>query len=148
VLNTEQNYQGGCRCQSVRYQFTGQPLLTYRCHCLDCQLASGDESILALWVKAKSLQLTGQIVYSTSIADSGRKISRGNCSHCNSLIIARLSLPGIRGIFALSLDHPETFSPSYDIWTTRAKNTIALNPPAQCFSNGFSNHFISYYLSK
>jgi len=148
MLNTEQSYQGGCRCQSIRYQFTGHPLLTYRCHCIDCQLASGGESVLALWVKAKSLQLSGELVYVANIADSGRKISRGSCPHCNSLIIARLSIPGIRGIFALSLDHSESFSPDYDIWTTSAKNIDALNPPTQCFSKNFSNHFINNYFAK
>jgi hypothetical protein len=29
--------QGGCRCGKVRFEVTGQPLLTMACHCTGCQ---------------------------------------------------------------------------------------------------------------
>ena len=141
----QKNY-GGCACKSIRYEFSGDPIIAYKCHCLDCQLASGSGAVAAIWVKAKHFVITGELKYREIIADSGRKISRAFCVNCGSPILVKLSVPGVRGIFAMSLDDPDFFYPEYEIWTCRSRKWEILNPSIQCFKKGFPSEVIQKHL--
>lgn len=142
----QKNY-GGCACESIRYEFSGSPVISYKCHCLDCQLFSGSGAVAAIWVKARHFLITGELKYWEIVTDSGRKISRAFCVNCGTPILARLSVPGIRAIFAMSLDTPDSFYPEYEIWTCRARKWEILNPSAQSFYKGFPSEVIQEHLA-
>jgi len=138
-MNEQGSTRGGCACGAIRYCFTGDPVLEYKCHCLDCQLASGGGGVAAIWVLADGFTLIrGEPRYWEIIADSGRKIARGFCADCGTPVLVRISVPGIMGIFATSLDQPERFRPEYEIWTSKARSWDDLNKDIPHFEENFS----------
>ncbi|MDQ7090735.1 MAG: GFA family protein [Methylococcales bacterium] len=143
----EQKNYGGCSCKLIRYQFSGQPIIAYKCHCLDCQLASGGGAVAAIWVNTNDLVITGELNYHEVIADSGRKITRAFCGQCGTPILAKLSIPNVNGIFAMSLDNPDIFFPEYEIWTCRTRRWEILNPTSLCFDQGFPSAIIRKHLA-
>lgn len=144
-IEKQKNY-GGCACKLIRYEFSGKPLIAYKCHCLDCQLASGGGAVAAIWVGTKDLVITGELKYREIIADSGRKIARAFCADCGTPVLAKLSLPKVNGIFAMSLDNPDIFYPEYEIWTCRTRKWEVLNPSSLCFEKGFPSEIIRKHL--
>lgn len=129
---------GGCACGAVRYHFTGDPVLEYKCHCLDCQLASGGGGVAVTWVPSDGFALArGEPRYREIVADSGRKIARGFCPECGTPVLVRVSVPGIVGIFATSLDEPERFRPEYEIWTSRTRAWDGLSEDVLHFEKNF-----------
>jgi hypothetical protein len=145
-MTKEQKNYGGCVCKSIRYEFSGSPIISYKCHCLDCQLASGGGAVSVIWVKAKHFLITGELKYRETVANSGRKITRSFCVNCGTPISAKLSIPRIRGVFAMSVDTQDSFYPEYEIWTCRAKKMDVLNTTTQCFHKGFPIEVVQKHL--
>jgi len=144
----EQKIYGGCACKSIRYEFSGVSVIAYKCHCLDCQLASGGGAVAAIWVQADRFAIVnGEPRYREIVADSGRKIARGFCVTCGTPVLTKLSVPGIMGIFAMSLDEPNHFQPEYEIWTSRARPWDILSPSIQHFEKGFPSEVIRKHLT-
>ena len=99
---------GGCVCGKVRFKASGQPLRVGLCHCLDCRKHSGSLfSALAIF-PMKAVVIEGE-----TRDHRGRHF----CPDCGS------SLFGISDdeieITLGSLDAPDQFMPSYELWTTR-----------------------------
>ncbi len=46
-----QKRKGGCQCGVISYELLGPPITLYRCHCTDCQTASGSAFGMSMWVK-------------------------------------------------------------------------------------------------
>ena len=40
-MSDEAQQQGGCRCGAVRFAVSGNPLITFACHCTGCQRMTG-----------------------------------------------------------------------------------------------------------
>jgi hypothetical protein len=129
---------GGCACGSVCYACRAEPILAYKCHCRDCQRATGSAYAPVLWVYAAGLTLTGELRYHTVTAASGRELKRGFCPDCGSLLLIKPDAPGIVFIVASSLDDPSVFAPSFEIWTSRAQPWGALDPNLRHFAEQFT----------
>ena len=50
---------GGCLCRAIRYECSAEPILSYKCHCRDCQRTGGSGFLPLLWVHEDALRLTG-----------------------------------------------------------------------------------------
>ena len=50
--------QGGCRCGKVRYEVSGEPLLTMACHCTGCQHMTASAFSLSEGYPAGAFRLT------------------------------------------------------------------------------------------
>lgn len=77
-------FSGGCACRAIRYECTVGPLVSWTCHCRDCQRAS--ESVLCAPLRPQSRthqRWCEQRVYGDS-PGSGRTVSRGFCAECGS----------------------------------------------------------------
>ncbi len=147
VDTSKQKIYGGCACQSIRYKFSGNSVISYKCHCLDCQRASGSGAVAAMWIQINHfIIVNGELKYREIVADSGRKIVRGFCDICGSPILAKLEAPGVIAIFAMSLDEPNYFQPEYEIWTSRARSWEIINPSIQSFEKGFPSEIIRKHL--
>ena len=109
-------------CGAVRYECTGDPGNASYCHCDDCKRATGGPYTVGVLVRAADLRiLTGQVKGYTTIADSGRKITRQFCPECGSPLFTRAEkCPDLVFLKAGSLDEPECVKPSCQIWTKRA----------------------------
>ena len=122
-------FTGGCLCGAIRYECTGQPVLSANCHCRDCQKASGGTYTSALFVPKGTLKITGDVKYYDKTGDSGQVISRGFCPHCGSALFGKPTiLPGLISIRPGTLDDPSTFQPAMDIYTSSAQPWDYMNP--------------------
>jgi hypothetical protein len=135
-----QKLTGGCACGSIRYECSEEPLLQLICHCRDCQHASGSAYAAVLLVPSDRLKFTGaEPKYHAVKADSGRTMRRGFCGECGSPVSARRpETPLIEFLCAASLDDPSKFSPSCEVWVSRADPWHHLHPHTQKFEQGLS----------
>lgn len=133
---------GSCLCRAVKFEFNGDPVVSLRCHCRDCQYVSGGEPADALVVPKDGLQIMAGIprVY-RSVADSGIQVHRAFCADCGTPLFAGSdNHPGVVGIKLGALDDPERYPPQGHIWTVSKRSwhhigvdsvTFEQNPPGQ-----------------
>lgn len=50
-------WTGGCQCGSVRYEFAGEPLALYVCHCIECRRQSASAFGMSLAVPRAGFRL-------------------------------------------------------------------------------------------
>ena len=120
-------FSGGCACRAVRYECTAEPLVAWKCHCRDCQRATGSGHCAVLYVPAAALRVTGESKYYDVRGKSSNTVSRGFCPQCGSLVLAKASgWPEFTAVYAASLDDPSWFAPAGAIWTASAQPWDAL----------------------
>ena len=110
---------GGCLCGTVRYECSGNTDAASYCHCDDCKKATGGPYTVGVLVEAaKLLIVSGRVKGYTTIADSGRKITREFCPNCGSPLFTRAEkYPDFVFLKAGSLDEPEVIKPICQMWT-------------------------------
>ena len=131
-------FSGGCACRAVRYECTTEPLISWKCHCRDCQRASGSAFAPLLYVVAAGLTGTGEVKYYEVRGESGWTFSRGFCPECGSPVLVkpgtRPEFPELIGVWAASLDDPSWVEPSTDIWTGSAQPWDHMHPALPKFA--------------
>jgi hypothetical protein len=138
------SFSGGCACRAVRYECTAEPLVSWTCHCRDCQRASGSAFCALLYVPQAALTSTGASKEHTVTAPSGRTVSRGFCAECGSPVFLKAGVwPGIIGVWAASLDDPSWYRPQAAIWTASAQPWDTLNLTIRQFRQGPEEDFLN-----
>lgn len=123
------HFSGGCLCGGFRYEGDAEPILSFNCHCRDCQRATGSVFAAAFAVPREAVKLQGDYRYFTKKGDDGREVSRGFCPTCGSRVVSTLELlPSVYGIYASSLDDPSWFKPTMDIWVSSALPWDCMDP--------------------
>lgn len=126
---------GGCLCGSVRYRFSGVPLLAAVCHCRQCQRQGGSAFSVVLAVPAAAYEQTGTTRIFQDTGDSGRPVHRHFCGECGSPIVSIAdALPEVTLIKAGTLDDPQAFRPTIEVYCTRALDWVPALPGATRFS--------------
>jgi hypothetical protein len=117
---------GGCLCGAIRYRVTGPPQSTSLCHCASCRRATGGPSLAwAIFDEDKVEIVAGTL----AIYPSSPGVERGFCAACGtSLTYARANRPGLFDVTTASLDEPEAFPPTKEIWTEERLSWEAANP--------------------
>src|SRR5919109_3315766 len=105
---------GGCYCGKIRFAVKGEPRVCANCHCENCRRAVGAQAVA--WVIVKSSDFEWQIGkphrYKT---DTGA--FRTFCDSCGtSLTYETERRPDEIDITTASLDHPENFPPTKDVY--------------------------------
>ena len=123
-------FSGGCACGAIRYECSAAPLISFNCHCRDCQKATGSAFLPLIIVPTDALKITkGLPKYHAVKADSGRTISRGFCQDCGSTMLGKVDeQPAAMAITAGSLDDPSRYQPSADIYISSAQPWDHMNP--------------------
>jgi len=118
--------EGGCLCGAIRYRVTGEPIARTLCHCRSCRRATGGVNVAWAVFPAEDVALTrGEI----SEYSSSPGIYWGSCGTCGSLVAYRRdSRPEHRDITTATLDDPDAFPPTVEIWTGEKIGWEALNP--------------------
>ena len=114
-----QKRAGGCQCGVISYELLGSPITLYRCHCTDCQTASGSAFGMSMWVKKDDFKLTSGILKSfIRIADSGAKVESFFCDACGVRIYNKnLRLNSEHIVLKPgTLQNTDDLRPSADIW--------------------------------
>jgi hypothetical protein len=105
---------GGCLCGAVRYRVSGQPRSSSVCHCRSCRLATGAPAVG--WVVFEQRQfewLQGE----PATRHSSPQVTRGFCARCGTPLSYRhADEPNIVELTTATLDHPELFPPTREIW--------------------------------
>ena len=79
-------YSGSCQCGDIRYTVSGEPLMTYACHCTDCQKRTGSAFSMGCIFAISSLSLTGELTEWTRASDDGNANTRYSCAACGNIV--------------------------------------------------------------
>ncbi|WP_237057284.1 GFA family protein [Microbulbifer sediminum] len=122
--------RGGCACGQVRYESTAKPLVQFICHCRDCQRASGSAFSASVFVpRDRVTYLSGQMHHYDVKAESGRELRRQFCSTCGSPISAYWpESPVVEMLTVASLDDQGIFTPTHELWVSRAEAWHPFHP--------------------
>ena len=83
------SFSGGCTCGAIRYVGTVAPLISWTCHCRDCQRASSSAYCSVVYFPQAALTSIGESKYYEMPAARGRAISRGFCPECGSPVFVK-----------------------------------------------------------
>ncbi len=104
---------GGCLCGKLRVTAQGKPLRVGICHCLDCRKHHG-----ALF-HASAIFDRGAV---TVTGEAGQFRGRHFCPACGSPVF---SVTGEEiEVHLGTLDAPDQFRPSYELWTIRREGWL------------------------
>jgi len=110
---------GGCLCGKVRFEAAGRPYRVGICHCLDCRKHHG-----ALFHASAVFPEQAVTVRGETHEYAGRHF----CPHCGSSVFSR---SGDEVEVNLgSLDAPDRFAPTYELWTVRRESWLPPFPLA------------------
>ena len=126
---------GGCLCGKVRYEITEAPLVTYTCHCLDCQRLTSSAFSMAIVVSDAAFHRTGSEPRPLqSTADSGRIKIRWVCAECGCWVYSRSkSDNGVSRVRAGTLDDTSWLRPTKHFWTRSKQLWVMLPDGDQVF---------------
>lgn len=122
--------EGGCACGAIRYRCDGDPVTLFKCHCRDCQRATGAPFVAAIMVPIKSFQFTkGTPVYYATPSARGGENTRSFCGVCGSRLTGgqRGHLWPFISITASSLDDPGWYKPQVHFFVSQAQPWDLLN---------------------
>ena len=123
-------YSGGCGCGAIRYTVTSEPLISYLCHCTECQRRTSSAFGLNLQIPTENLVIEqGTPASRTRSADSGNELVLNFCSDCGtSLFSAPSARPQIRVVYAGTLDDPSWVPVKLNIWADSALPWVHMDP--------------------
>lgn len=104
---------GGCQCGDVRFVATGRPYRVGLCHCLDCRKHHGALFHASAVFPQDAVTIEGR---------TGDYEGRHFCPRCGSSVFSR-SGDEIE-IHMGSLDAPDQFVPTYELWTERRESWL------------------------
>jgi hypothetical protein len=126
---------GGCLCGNIRFELTGDSIVSRICWCRDCQRISSNGTVNAIF-PSSAIEITGNPSEYTSVADSGNHVRRRFCQKCGSHLFAEnTGRPGLTVVRVGTLDNPSSISPTANIWTSSAPAWACMNAELQRFEN-------------
>lgn len=80
---------GGCFCGNVRIEYTGQPLASALCHCVDCRKLTGAPYSYNLIIKSADFNISGSLKEVPKTSDSGNAVKNYFCPNCGTPLFGR-----------------------------------------------------------
>jgi hypothetical protein len=123
-MNAPPVLEGGCACGAVRYRFEGKPIMTFKCHCVDCQKASGGPFVAGVLLPKKGFQFTkGKPTYYATPSTGGGNHIRGFCAECGSRLTGGENSNGTDwvGVVVSSLDDRSWYKPQMNFFVSQAQ---------------------------
>ena len=118
--------EGGCLCGTVRYRVSGDPVAATLCHCGSCRRASGGTNVA--WVVFEKDQFEW-LSDEPAAFSSSPGIHWLFCDQCGSLVgYRRASRPEHVDITTGTLDNPDRFPPTVEIWLEQRIGWETLHP--------------------
>lgn len=117
-----QQRHGACQCGAITYRVTGDALLTYACHCLDCQKRTGSACSMGMVFPEQSLQLQGELVSWQRTSDKGNSNTRFSCACCgNNIYGIGSNMPGLVKLQPGTLADTSGVFAEAHLWTRSAQ---------------------------
>lgn len=82
-------FSGGCICGAIRYECSAEATATGKCHCRDCQRATGSAFAAAFVVPRDAISITGDVKYFDLKGDNGSLVRRGFCPVCGARLFGK-----------------------------------------------------------
>ncbi len=120
---------GTCHCHDVHFALKSDPLVTYICHCTECQAASGSAFSISCIVRRADIQVQrGEIA--TLIFETESKTSQLEaCARCGSpLWFSNPEAPEMVAIKGGCLEYKSEINPVAQLWTQSAQPWMKLDP--------------------
>jgi len=115
---------GGCLCGAVRLVVTGRPYRVGICHCLNCRKHHGALFHASAIFPHEAVTISG---------DTRDYAGRHFCPRCGSTVFGR---SGDEVEVNLgSLDAPDRFKPSYELWMVRRESWLPPFPLAHHYEH-------------
>jgi hypothetical protein len=113
-------FTGGCLCGDLRITASGRPYRVGLCHCLDCRKHHGAVFHASAIFPEQAVTITGE-----ARAWGGRHF----CPRCGSSVFAK-SGDEVE-VYLGTLDEPDQFKPTYELWTIRRESWLPPFPLAK-----------------
>jgi hypothetical protein len=124
--------QGGCLCRAVRYEATGEASARTLCHCRSCRLAAGAPSLAWAVFPASAFRFTAG---TPTLFVSSPGVTRSFCNVCGtSLTWQHASRPDSIDVTSATLDDPDAFPPTKEIWVEHRIGWETLNPALEHYA--------------
>jgi hypothetical protein len=111
----------GCQCGSIRYEFSGNALELYVCHCKECQKQSASAFGISVIVLRGAFRVTrGMPMFWSRATDTGHTLECAFCPDCGSrLWHQRRGAAETISVKGGSLDEAVDLRRAVHIWTSR-----------------------------
>jgi hypothetical protein len=135
-MSSGDSISGGCACGRIRYDYSGELILSVNCHCRNCQRAAGAAYAAIVLAWENMFEVTkGEIRYYVREPEDGDYLRRGFCSSCGSPVaMLRPLRPKLAYILVGSLDFPELYKPSMNIFIEQAHSWDVLDESLDSFA--------------
>lgn len=121
--------EGGCLCGKVRYGVVGSPKSSSVCHCKSCRRACGSQSVAWFVINRSQFAL---LAGETAKFQSSAAVTRGFCGECGTtLTYEHTDDLTVIEITTATLDRPELFKPTKEIWLSEKVSWATVNPALQ-----------------
>ena len=125
---SEETFEGGCDCRTIRYRLKSRPLFVNCCHCRWCQRETGTAFALNAIIEADRVEHLGaepEIVNTPSASGGGQLIAR--CPECHVAVWSNYGgATFARFVRVGTLDNPDAFPPNIHIFTTTKQPWVVL----------------------
>jgi len=113
MSETQPRFAGGCLYGDIRFVATGRPYRVGLCHCMDCRKFHGALFHASAVFPDSAVEITGE-----TREFGGRHF----CPRCGSSVLGK-SGDEIE-VHLGSLDEPDVFAPTYELWTIRRESWL------------------------
>ncbi|MCP5150623.1 MAG: GFA family protein [Ectothiorhodospiraceae bacterium] len=104
---------GGCLCGNVRFVASGRPYRVGLCHCMDCRKHHGALFHASAIFPREAVTISGE---------TREYAGRHFCPNCGSTVFGHSADETELNLG--SLDAPDQFTPTYELWTIRRESWL------------------------
>ncbi|MDD9905521.1 MAG: GFA family protein [Rhodospirillaceae bacterium] len=118
---------GACNCGAVTYAVKSESVLTYVCHCGNCQKRSGSAFGMGMFIPVDDLTVEGDLTCWERISDTGRTNPRYSCATCGNVIYGLGDYtPGFAKLMPGTLQDTRDIRPDVHIWVGSAQGWVTV----------------------
>ena len=118
---------GSCQCGAIHYSVRGEPLMTYACHCRDCQRRTGSAFSMGTIYPLSALSVTGELSAWERRSEDGTANTRYSCARCGNVIYGiGDNAPDLIKLQPGTLEDQGGISVDAHIWVRSAQPWISL----------------------
>ncbi len=116
-------FSGSCQCGGVVYTVSDNPLLTYACHCTECQKRTGSAFSMGMIIASGSFEVEGELSSWARTSDLGHENVRYSCKKCGNILYGIGStLSGFIKLQPGTLNSTKGVSPDVHFWSASAQS--------------------------
>lgn len=115
---------GRCYCGNVKFEAVGPVLSEANCHCDNCRRAAGAQAVAWITVNSSRFEFTAGEPKRYRTETGAYRTFCGDCG--TSLTYENDVRPGEIDITTGSLDHPENFAPTKDVFADEKLSWVPL----------------------